>query len=122
MGGGACYTPGMGDTQVDNPLRTAIPLPMDGIAEFCRKWDVPLFELYGPVLTDDFGADDEVDVMVTFGPDARWSLYDWVHMIDDLTVLFGRKASLITRSTAEQNQYPHRHERMLAEARVVYAR
>ena len=112
----------MGDTQVDNPVRTAVPLPMEGIAEFCRKWDVRAFELYGPVLTDDLRPDDEVDVMVTFGADAKWSLFDWGHMIDELTALFGRKASLITRNTAELNQYPHRHRKMLAEARVVYAR
>lgn len=112
----------MADTQVQNPLRTAIPLPMDGIAEFCRKWDVPVFELYGPVLTEDFRQDDEVDVMVTFGPEARWSLFDWSQMIDELTALFGRKATLTTRRTAERNEYPHRHQQMLAEARVVYAR
>ena len=112
----------MGHTQADSVVPTAIPLPMDRIAEFCRKWDVRVFELYGPVLTDDFRQDDDVDVMVTFGPKARWGMFDWVQMIDDLAVVFGRKASLITRCTAEANEYPHRHQRMLAEARVVYAR
>lgn len=112
----------MGDTQTERTFHAAVPLPMDRIEEFCRKWDVRLFELYGPVLTDDFRAEDDVDVMVSFGPDARWTLIHWARMVDDLAALFGRKASLITRETAERNEYPHRHRPMLAEARVVYAR
>ena len=118
---GTCYTQVMGNTQLDS-LNAAIPIPTDRVVDFCRKWDVCAFELYGPVLGRDFRDDDEVDVMVTFGPDARWTMVHWLQMQQELSGIFGRKSSLITRRTAEENQYPHRHQRMLAEARVVYAR
>ena len=40
------------------------------IAEFCRKWRIAEFALFGSVLRDDFRPDSDVDVLVTFDPDA----------------------------------------------------
>ena len=51
------------------------------------------------------------------GPEARWSLINWLEMLEALRLMFGRKASLVTRRTAEANLYPHW---MLRAARVVY--
>ena len=33
---------------------TAIDLPMEKIAEFCQKWQVTEFALFGSILRDDF--------------------------------------------------------------------
>ena len=43
------------------------------IAEFCRKWRIAEFALFGSVLRDDFRPDSDVDVLVTYDPDAGWS-------------------------------------------------
>ena len=44
------------------------------IAEFCRKWKIVEFALFGSVLRDDFRPDSDVDVLVTFSPDSDWEL------------------------------------------------
>ena len=36
------------------------------IAEFCRKWRIVEFALFGSVLRDDFRPDSDVDVLVSF--------------------------------------------------------
>ena len=51
-----------------------IPIDHQRIAEFCRKWRITEFALFGSVLRDDFGPDSDVDVLVTFAADAPWSL------------------------------------------------
>jgi uncharacterized protein len=56
---------------------TAIDLPMKPIAEFCDRWQVTEFALFGSVLRDDFRPDSDIDVMVQFHPEAcetDWSM------------------------------------------------
>lgn len=42
----------------------AIELPMENIAEFCHKWKVIEFALFGSVLRDDFRPDSDIDRLV----------------------------------------------------------
>ena len=37
---------------------TRIPIPEDKIDNFCHKWDIKTFELFGSVLRDDFDSRD----------------------------------------------------------------
>ena len=53
-----------------NKISIPIKLPMQQIAEFCQRWQVIEFALFGSVLRDDFRPDSDVDVMVQFHPDA----------------------------------------------------
>lgn len=72
------------------------------IEEFCRKWKITEFSFFGSVLTDDFGLDSDVDVLVTFEEEARWSLFDLVHAEEELEAIFGRSVDLVERKTVEQ--------------------
>lgn len=45
---------------------TRLPLPMDSIAEICRRFGVERLEVFGSVLRDDFRPDSDVDFLVTF--------------------------------------------------------
>jgi len=71
-----------------------INLDMDTIGQFCRKWRIAEFALFGSVLREDFGPGSDVDVLVTFAPDSRITLFDLSHMEDELTAILGRKAIL----------------------------
>lgn len=43
---------------------------MEKIAEFCDRWQVTEFALFGSVLREDFRPDSDIDVMVEFYPEA----------------------------------------------------
>ena len=45
-------------------------LPLEKIPDFCRRWQVNEFCLFGSVLSDNFGSKSDVDVMVQFDPAA----------------------------------------------------
>ncbi len=79
-----------------------LPIPTAAIADFCRKWQITEFALFGSVLRDDFGPDSDVDVLVAFAPTARHSLFDLVHMEDELREIFGRDVDLVTRRAVER--------------------
>jgi len=47
-------------------MNTHIEIPREGIADFCRRWQVVEFALFGSVLREDFRPDSDIDVLVAF--------------------------------------------------------
>ena len=102
-----------------NTIKTAIAIDEDAISNFCRKWRVSELSLFGSVLRpEEFRADSDVDVMVTWEKDARWTLFDFVDMQDELTQLFGRRADLLSKRALKN---PFRRNSILSTAQVLYA-
>lgn len=98
-----------------------IPVSRSKIADFCRRWKVTEFSLFGSVLRDDFRPDSDVDVLVTFAPDSRVSLFDLVRMEDELKNLFGRDVDLVERAVIEKSENYIRRKSILSNTQVVYA-
>ncbi len=98
-----------------------IPLPKNAIAEFCERWRITELALFGSVLRDDFRPDSDIDVLVKFAPDAGHSLFDLVHMQDELRAMFGREVDLVERATIESSRNYLRRRAILESAEVVYA-
>lgn len=90
------------------------------IAGFCRRWRISAFALFGSVLRDDFDAASDLDVLVTFAPDADWGLLDHVQMEQELESLLGRSVDLLTRRSVEQSHNWLRRQEILSTAEVVY--
>lgn len=105
-------------TPSETPIPPQLDLSPEQVAEFCRKWHVAEFALFGSVLRPDFSAASDVDVLVTFAPEARWSLFDFVAMQDELTALLGREVDLVSRGGLRN---PFRRHEILTTRRVLYA-
>lgn len=100
--------------------RTKIEMPKDKIAEFCQKWKIVELSLFGSVLRDDFQPDSDVDVLVSFGPDARYSLFDVVHMQDELKEILGRNVDLVERKAVERSENYIRRKHILSSVETIY--
>lgn len=99
-------------------MTTALFIDRDRIGDFCRRWSVTEFALFGSVLRADFGPDSDVDVLVTFAPDAPWTLWDLSRMRTELEAIFGREVDLIEKKALRN---PYRRQAILAGHQVVYA-
>ncbi len=99
-------------------MRLPIPLDQEKIEDFCRRWKISEFSLFGSVLRDDFRPDSDVDVLVSFDPDIPWSLFDWIDMIEELKEIFGREVDLVEKSGLRN---PFRRREILENRQVVYA-
>lgn len=86
------------------------------LADFCERWRVAALELFGSVVRDDFRPDSDVDVLVSFQPDADWSLLDHARMEDELATLVGRPVDLLTRRAVEHSGNPIRRSAILSSA------
>jgi len=84
-----------------------IDLPKEKIIEFCKKWKITEFALFGSVLGEDFGPESDIDVLVTFSPDSEHTLFDHVHMQDELKEIFQRDVDL-KRAIERSRNYTRR--------------
>ncbi len=98
-----------------------IEIPANKIADFCRRWKVTELALFGSVLRGDFNPDSDVDVLVSFAPDARWSLFDLVRMQEELKAILGREVDLLERVAVEQSENYIRRKSILSNMEVIYA-
>ena len=88
------------------------------IADFCRKWKIAEFALFGSVLRDDFRPDSDVDVLVDFDVQATPSLFDFVEIEEELSRLVGRSIDLVGKSGLRN---PFRRHEILRTRQVIFA-
>lgn len=98
-----------------------IDIPMDRLADFCRRWKIVELSLFGSVLRDDFGPESDVDVLVSFADDAKVSLWDLFEAKSELAQLLERPVDLLTRPSVEQCGNPWKRHEILGSAWRVYA-
>jgi len=97
-----------------------ISLNQAQIAEFCQRWKITEFALFGSVLREDFGPNSDVDILVTFAPDADWSLFDHIEMQEELSGLLGRRVDLVSRRAIERSENWIRRRAILNSAESIY--
>lgn len=100
------------------PSQARLPLPLETIEAFCRKWNVEELSLFGSVLREDFSSKSDIDVLVTFSPEAKLSLFDFVEMQEEMERLLHRKVDLVSRGGLRN---PFRRHEILRTRQVVYA-
>ena len=93
-----------------------VPLPV--IEDFCRRWNIEEFALFGSILSGQMQPESDVDVLVTVGGDTRLTLYDWVEMADELKEIFDREVDLVSKSGLRN---PFRRHEILRTQKVIYA-
>lgn len=103
-------------------VRTQVPINYEKIIQFCQRWKITEFALFGSVLRDDFRPESsDLDVLVSFAPDAHWTLFDWVDMEEDIEQIFQRRVDLVSRRGIERSQNHLRRQAILNSAKVIYA-
>ncbi|MBU2610122.1 MAG: nucleotidyltransferase family protein [Chloroflexi bacterium] len=98
-----------------------IKIPKKELAEFCRRWKITEFSLFGSALRADFGPKSDVDALVSFSPDAHWTFFDLANMQQELESLFDQPVDLISRRGLESSRNYIRRKAILESAEVIYA-
>lgn len=101
-------------------MRLQIEIPREAIAEFCRRWKIKEFSIFGSALREDFRPDSDVDVLVAFEPDVHWRFEHWLEMTRELENLFGRKVDLVERCMVEQSKNYIRRKHILSHLERIY--
>ena len=97
-----------------------IQIAKDEIIDYCQRWKIAELAVFGSALRDDFQLSSDIDILVAFEADARWTLLDHVQMQDELGALCGRKIDLVSRRGLENSRNRIRREAILNSAEVIY--
>lgn len=97
-----------------------IDINRDRLSEFCGRWRITELALFGSVLREDFETTSDVDFLVTFDPEARWTLFDMVSMKEELSRIVGREVDLVSRRGIESSRNHLRRRAILSSAKVLH--
>jgi predicted nucleotidyltransferase len=96
--------------------RARIEIPQERIAQFCRNHNIQRLSFFGSVVSDDFGPDSDVDVLVEFKAGTRIGLIRLMALEFELTEIIGRKVDLNTPGFLSK----YFRSKVLAEREVQY--
>lgn len=81
------------------------------LVNICRRYGVARLEVMGSFARGDHTPESDLDLLVTFEPDAKVGL-EFVALKLELEALFGRPVDLLTRASVEQS--PNKYFRRFA--------
>lgn len=102
-------------------VTTNVNLPMDVIADFCKRRHIKQLELFGSALRDDFGPESDLDFLYVLEFRGAWSLLDHVDAEEELAILLGREVDLVSRRAVESDDNPWRRKEILGTTRVIHS-
>ena len=94
-----------------------LPIPLEELARFCRRYEVRELALFGSMLGPDHRPESDVDLLVSFQPTARVTFVTLARMQRELETLLGRPVDLVPKDGLK----PVIRDHILATARVLYA-
>jgi len=94
-----------------------IDIPFIQIKNFCQRWGIREFGLFGSVLRDDFNQNSDIDVLVSFDKGLGISLFDIAQMKIELELIFKRTVDILEK---EALRNPYRKRQILETFQVIY--
>ncbi len=91
------------------------------LEQFCRRWKIARLAVFGSAAEGRLRADSDIDLLVTFQPDAEWTMFDHYAMEEELSQMFGREVDLVSVRAVEENPNPVCRRQILDSARPLYA-
>lgn len=92
-------------------------IPMGPIENLCREYKVAELAVFGSAVRDDFRSDSDIDLLVTFQPEAKIGLIGFIGLQQQLQEVLGRNVDLVSRRGLK----PLIRDEVLSSARLLYA-
>ena len=98
-------------------LISGIQLPIDRIADVCRRYGVKELAVFGSAVRGELRPESDIDILVEFQSDTRIGLLGFASLSEELESVLGRKVDLVTKQGLKARVRPQ----VLSEAQLVYA-
>lgn len=101
-------------------FRNRLGIASNQLETFCDRWQIVELALFGSILRDDFNLDSDIDILVTYQPQAQHGLFEKVIMKEELETLVNRKVDLVSKKAAEKSRNWIRRQSILNSSEVIY--
>ena len=99
-------------------IHPSLTASREAIEEFCKKWQITEFALFGSAARGELRPESDIDVMVTFAPGAKMTLFDVMEIESELGEMFGREVDVLTTKDIRN---PFRRRSIMRDFTVLYA-
>lgn len=89
------------------------------LADICRRYRISRLEAFGSFVTGEAQPQSDLDVLVSFEPDAPGGL-EVVSLQQEFESLFGRRVDLLTRQSVERSPNKYFRRFALERTQVIY--
>ncbi|QQR80715.1 MAG: nucleotidyltransferase domain-containing protein [Deltaproteobacteria bacterium] len=97
-----------------------LPATKEKIKFFCEKWKINEFAFFGSILTESYGPQSDIDILVSFHNEAHWSLFDFVRMKEELSKLMGRTVDLVSKRGLENSKNTFRKNSIFSHTELIH--
>ena len=98
--------------------KNGINISIDRLASIARKYEVIEMDVFGSSIRADMQAKSDVDLLVSFAPEAKVSLFDIMDLETELEQLFGRAVDIVEPQALSN---PIRRKAILNSKEPLYA-
>lgn len=105
----------------DDTLLRRMSLSAEELSDFCQRWKITELSVFGSALREDFGGESDIDLLVSFAPDARHGLLSLARMERELEAMTGREVDMMTKRAVEKSHNWIRRRNILSSAMPIFS-
>ena len=90
------------------------------LIEVCRQWKIAELALFGSVLREDFRENSDIDLLISFAPDAPQGLLTLARIKHQLEDLLDRPVDLVIKEAIQEGDNWIRRQEILDTAVSIY--
>lgn len=90
------------------------------LIEVCRQWKIAELALFGSVLREDFRENSDIDLLISFAPDAPQGLLTLARIKHQLEELLDRPVDLVIKEAIQEGDNWIRRQEILSTAVIIY--
>ena len=106
--------------KLDSQLEERLGISIEKIAQFCQRWNITELALFGSVLSDQFHANSDIDILIRIKPNARQGLLTLAKIKHELEASIGREVDIALKESLENSENWIRRNEILKTAQVIY--
>ena len=101
-------------------LYQRLKIKPDRLNDICHQWQITELALFGSILRDDFNAQSDIDILVSFDENVTITFFDLDTLEEQLSMLLDRLVDLVTRKAVQQSHNWIRKQNILDNSLVIY--
>jgi predicted nucleotidyltransferase len=97
-----------------------LAIPEEKLIEVCRQWNIAELALFSSILREDFQETSDIDLLISFAPDAPQGLLTLVRIKHQLEDLLDRNVDLVVKEAIQEGDNWIRRQEILNTAVTIY--
>lgn len=91
------------------------------IKDFCARWGLSHFGVFGSILRDTWRPDSDIDIVVEFAAGIHWPWGGFVGMREELEQHLGREVDLVELTSVRESRVLSARDEVLGSMQLLYA-